>query len=163
MTDAIATLKIYIHNYYKQGFKTSYLLAVMLMLAIIISINYTGIFPLLKNWPKTFTSNYLLYFLPFAIAWWLQWFYFKENRILFIKKWFWVLLFAAPLIFTFRLHFNFHENYLKQWAAKDFKYIAAVVNYILRVVVLIVPVIFIWLIKDKRHYSLYGVSTQKNM
>ncbi len=132
------------------------------MLAIIIGIHYGYFYSAFKNNPPVFMLQYLLYLLPFAIAWLMQWFYFREDRSFFSKSWFWILLFAAPLIFTYRIRFNFHESFIKEWATHDLKYVMATVNYALRALILMLPVVFIWFIKDRIHTGLYGFKSQKN-
>ena len=163
MFAAISPIKEYLRSSYESIFHPGYFIGVASMLAVIISLNYSYSFSPADNWWLSFTLDYLLYLLPFAFAYGLQWFYFKEDRSNFSKPWFWTLLFAAPALFAFRVNFIFIEKYVSAAVAPgDLRYSLSVINYIVKGVVLMVPVAAIWFIKDSAYFKLYGFGKSKN-
>ena len=160
---SLSVIRDYIQSWYEAVFRKGYLTAIACLLAVIISFNYSYSFPGSHNWWIRLLLGYLLYLVPFGLAWLLQWFYFNEDRSGFSKPWFWILLFAAPAFFAFRVSFNFHENILQSIIpAKNLRYAMAVTGYIIKVILLMLPVIFIWYVKDRNHHTLYGFSGSSN-
>lgn len=107
---------------------------------------------------ERFTGYYLLYLLPFAAAFFLQ-IIFYQNCTYYKTGWFWIILLLAPAFFAFRVIFNFHRPWVANiFSGADAPLYHYCINWIVRVFVLLVPVIAIWLIKDKTNQPLYGTS-----
>ena len=158
----------YIKAFYEKEFNLFYLLLIIAMLAVIIYLNYwhglekkyaaSG-----KTWLAGFAGYYLLYFIPFALAFFLQLLFYKDCDY-YHNGWFWVILFLAPAFFSFRVNFNFHESWiLKQWQGADRIFYLRSINWVVRVFVLLVPVFIIWLIKDKNNQHFYGTKPLDNL
>ena len=163
MTAAIATIRGYLQSYYDAVFHKGYFAGILIMLSAIIFFNYNYSFPPAANQWLRLLAGYLLYLLPFAFAYLLQWFYFDEDRSIFSKKAFWFLLFFAPALFAIRVSFNLHESYVRAVVKEeDIRYSLSVINYVVKVFVLIIPVIITWYIKDRKWTPLYGFSGSKN-
>ena len=109
-----------------------------------------------------FAGYYLLYFIPFATAFFLQLFFFKDCSY-YKNGWFWIILFLAPAFFSFRVNFDFHQSWvINKWQGADQKFYLYCINWIVRVVVLLIPAFFIWLIKDKNVQPFYGTKALYN-
>ena len=109
-----------------------------------------------------FAGYYLLYFIPFATAFFLQLLFFKDCNY-YKNGWFWAILFLAPAFFSFRVNFDFHQSWvINKWQGADQKFYLYCLNWIVRVVVLLIPVFFIWLIKDKNVQPFYGTKALYN-
>jgi len=103
-----------------------------------------------------FAGYYLLYFIPFATAFLLQLLFYKDCSY-YKNTWFWVVLFLAPAIFSFRVNFDFHRNWvLRTFTGADKYFYLYCINWIVRVFVLLIPVLIIWLIKDSTNQPFYG-------
>ena len=158
----------YIRDYYNKEFNFIYLLLVMIMLGTMIYLNYWhGLERRYVAGNKTrwlnFVGYYLLYFIPFATAFFLQLLFYK-NCSYYKNTWFWIILFLAPALFSFRVNFNFHIGWLvKTFQGPDLPFYRASINYVLRVFVLLIPVAIIWFIKDKFVQPLYGTKPLDNI
>ncbi len=109
-----------------------------------------------KTWFSNFAGYWLLYFIPFATAFFLQLFFCKDCSY-FKNYWFWIILFLAPAFFSFRVNFDFHQPAIKKiWSGDELQFWLRCINWVLRVVVLLIPVFIIWLIKDKSNQPFYG-------
>ena len=109
-----------------------------------------------------FAGYYLLYFIPFATAFFLQLLFFKDCNY-YKNGWFWAILFLAPAFFSFRVNFDFHQSWvINKWQGADQKFYLYCINWIVRVVVLLIPAFFIWLIKDKNVQPFYGTKALYN-
>ncbi|MDB5279505.1 MAG: Abortive infection protein [Ferruginibacter sp.] len=103
-----------------------------------------------------FTGYYLLYFIPFACAFFLQLLFFKDCSY-YKDAWFWIILFLAPALFSFRVNFNWHQQWLiNTWSGPIRLFYLHCLNWVVRVFVLLIPVFFIWFIKDKNIQPFYG-------
>lgn len=163
MTAAIATMKGYIRSYYDAVFHKGYFIGIIFMLSVIILINYSFSFSPANSWWLSFMQDYLLYLLPFAFAYILQWFYFTKDRSNFSSPSFWFLLFTAPALFAFRINFNTYQEWIKSAIPEEsLRYSLSVINYLAKVFILIIPVIVIWYIKDRKFTPLYGFGRNKN-
>ena len=158
----------YIKAFYEKEFNLFYLLLIIALLAIIIYFNYwhglekkyaaSG-----KTWLANFTGYYLLYFIPFAIAFFLQLLFYKECTY-YGNRWFWVILLLAPAIFSFRVNFDFHETLIaKKWPGADHIFYLRSINWVLKVFLVLIPVFVIWLIKDKNSQPFYGTNALDNL
>lgn len=147
--------------FYKEEFKFLYMLIIMTMLAILIYCNYwyglekhyvSGG----KSWLSQFTGYYLLYCIPFATAFFLQLLFFKDCRF-YRNSWFWLILLIAPAIFSFRVNFDFHIDWVRsKFTGYDQDFYLHSINWVVRVFVVLVPVYIIWLLKDKSNQPFYG-------
>ncbi|MDN3659268.1 CPBP family intramembrane metalloprotease [Ferruginibacter paludis] len=103
-----------------------------------------------------FTGYYLLYFIPFAGAFFLQLLFFKDCSY-YKDAWFWIILFLAPALFAFRVNFNWHQQWIiNTWSGPIRLFYLHCLNWVVRVFVLLIPVFFIWFIKDKNIQPFYG-------
>ena len=163
MTAAITTIRSYIRSYYDDVFQKEYFISILAFMGLIVTLNYSYPFAAINNQWLSFLFYYLLYLLPFSFAYALQWLYFKEDRAAFSKPWLWILLLSAPAIFAFRVNFNLQEIFTSNLSsAENFRFISSVINYGVKVIMLMVPVIIIWFIKDKKFLPLYGFSMHRN-
>lgn len=158
----------YIRSFYEREFNLFYLLVIIAMLAVMIYLNYwhglekkyaaSG-----KTWLQNFTGYYLLYFLPFAIAFLLQPLFYKDCSY-FSNGWFWALLFLAPAFFSFRVNFNFHQSFItNNWPAPQNVFYLRCINWVIRVFILLIPVFIIWWIKDKTNQPFYGIKKSDSL
>ena len=116
-----------------------------------------------RGWWSHFTGYYLLYFTPFAIAFFLQLLFFK-NCSYYHDYWFWIILIVGPALFAFRINFDFHEAIIyKIWGGDEQKYWLKSFNWIIRVFVVLIPVYIIWLIKDKSNQPFYGTKSLESI
>jgi membrane protease YdiL (CAAX protease family) len=105
---------------------------------------------------RHFVGYYLLYFIPFAAAFFLQPLFFK-NCTFFKNYWFWIILFLAPAFFSFRVNFDLHYPLVKKiWAGDEQEFWLVSLNWVVRVFVVMIPVFILWLIKDRNDQPFYG-------
>lgn len=110
-----------------------------------------------------FLGYYFLYSIPFATAFFLQYLFYK-NCSFFKNRWFWIILFLAPAFFSFRVNFNYQESIVAQiWEGDLQLFWLRSLNWVIRVFVVLIPVVFIWLIKDKNNQPFYGTKKLKNI
>lgn len=151
----------YIRDYYDREFNPVYFLLVLLMLGILIYLNYWHLLERKyaaggKTRLAQMAGYYLLYFIPFAGAFFLQPLFFNDCHY-FSNAWFWVILLLAPAFFSFRINFDFHEQLVLQtWPGSNGQFALRCINWIVRVIVLLVPVIIIWWLKDRNNQPFYG-------
>ena len=157
----------YLQDFYKKEFKLFYFILVLLLLAIGIYFNYwhqlESTITSEDTWWGRFSGYWLLYFIPFALAFFLQFLFFKG--ISWHKNyWFWAILFLAPAFFSFRVNFDFHQPLIKNiWIGGAQYFWLTCVNLVTRVFVLLIPVFIIWFIKDKGNQSFYGTKSLQNL
>jgi hypothetical protein len=110
-----------------------------------------------------FAGYYLLYFIPFALAFLLQFLFFKDlsyHR----NHWFWIILFLAPAFFSFRVNFNLQERVIAAVLNGDEQYFwTKSLNWVVRVFVVLVPVFITWWIKDRGKQPFYGTRVLTNI
>lgn len=110
-----------------------------------------------------FAGYYCLYFIPFATAFFLQLFFFKDCSY-YKNTWFWIILFVAPALFSFRVNFDFHQSWIiNKWTGGEQQFYLYCINWVIRVFVLMLPIFFIWLIKDKNVQPFYGTKALSNV
>lgn len=155
-----AVLK-YIRDFYDRECNWWYLLLIGCMLGLLIYLNYwhglekkyaaSG-----KSWLHDFAGYYFLYLLPFATAFLLQLFFFKDCTY-YKSGWFWLILLLAPAFFSFRVNFDFHQSWIRnRWTGQDRVFYLYCFNWVVRVFVLLLPVYIIWIIKDRHLQPFYG-------
>ncbi len=151
----------YIREFYNKEFNLYYFFLILLLLGTVIYLNYWHSLENRfaaggKTWFSNFAGYWLLYFIPFATAFFLQLFFCKDCSY-FKNYWFWIILFLAPAFFSFRVNFDFHQPAIKKiWSGDELQFWLRCINWVLRVVVLLIPVFIIWLIKDKSNQPFYG-------
>ncbi|MFZ4058462.1 MAG: CPBP family intramembrane glutamic endopeptidase, partial [Ferruginibacter sp.] len=138
-------------------------MSVLLLLGLMIYLNYwhalekkyVGGYP---TKTANFIGYYLLYFIPFATAFLLQLLVFKNQKY-WGNGWFWFILIIAPALFSFRVNFNFHQPLIAEiFEGKDAIFYRYSFNWIVRALVLIIPIVLIWYFKDRLHQPLYGTN-----
>ena len=152
----------YIQSFYNTAFNAAYFFVVLTMLSVILFLNYVHpsaadfihSFP----WPYRFGWYYFFYFIPFAGAYLLQYFFYKDSRFL-KNKYFLTLVIAAPVFFSFRVNFNFHHSLLHLlWRGDEAIFWQLCSDWIIKAVVLITLVYFTWLVTAKPRQALYGTA-----
>lgn len=159
---------LYIRQFYTAAFKWHYFLLIVILLGIILYLNYEHLLELkyiaakVGYWER-FWGYYLLYFIPFSIAFLLQLLFFK-NCTYYKKCWFWIICLMAPAFFSFRINFNFHKEWILQLLNTDNRqFWLYCINWIIRIIVLLIPVLIIWYIKDKNYQPFYGMRRLLNL
>lgn len=157
----------YIKDFYREAFNPFYFLLILLIVGSLIYLNYWhGLEPIYVDGGESqlrhITGYFLLYFVSFAAAFFLQPLFFKEC-VYFRSAWFWVMLFLAPAIFAFRVNFDFQESiFQKIWTGDKLVFWTHSLNWVIRVFVALIPVYIIWRIKDKNNQPFYGVKRLNN-
>ncbi len=153
----------YLKAYYEKEFNTWYFLMVVCLMAVVIYLNYWHQLERKyaaggNDWFSGFVGYYLLYFVPFALAFALQWF-FSKDAVWIKNPWFWVIVLIAPAIFSFRVNFTFHQSLIEQrWPMPERIFYLRCINWVLRVFVVLIPVFIIWWIKDRNNTPFYGIA-----
>ena len=158
----------YLQEFYQKEFKLLYFLLIIFLLGILIYLNYRhGLEARFAAGGKTKLSNfvgyYLLYLIPFATAFFLQLLFYK-NCSYYKDYWFWIILLLAPAFFSFRVNFVFHQTIIKNiWSGDAQMFWLRCLNWVVRVVVVLVPVFIIWWLKDKNNQPFYGTAALKDV
>ena len=158
----------YIREFYQKEFNLCYFLLILILLGAIIYLNYWHFLERRyaaggQTWLSNFTGYYLLYFIPFAAAFALQLFFYKDCTY-YSNYWFWIILLLAPAFFSFRVNFAFHENVIaKIWSGDLLQFWRHCTGWVIRVFVLLIPVFVIWVIKDKNNLPFYGTAALNNV
>ncbi len=151
----------YIRAFYQDAFSLYYFLLILLLIGSCIYLNYWHALEARyvagdQIDERHFWGYYLLYGIPFATAFFLQLFFFKDCSY-FKNPWFWIILLLAPAFFSFRVNFDFHQPFIKSlWHGDEQIFWLKSINWIVRVFVVLIPVFIIWLIKDKSNQPFYG-------
>ncbi len=158
----------YIRVFYQKGFNLYYFLLILLLIGCCIYLNYWHFLEARyvaggqTKW-SNFFGYYLLYFIPFVIAFFLQLFFFKDRGY-FKNYWFWIILFLAPAFFSFRVNFDLHQPLInKLWTGDERVFWLRSLNWVVRVFVVLIPVFMIWWIKDKNNQPFYGTRVLKGI
>jgi len=151
----------YIREFYQKGINLYYFLLVLLLIGSCIYLNYWHFLEAryvaggLTKW-SNFFGYYLLYFIPFVIAFFLQLLFFKDCGY-YKNYWFWIILVLAPAFFSFRVNFDLHQPLIaKLWNGDEREFWLRSLNWVVRVFVVLIPVFMIWWIKDKKNQPFYG-------
>jgi hypothetical protein len=153
----------YISEFYHKEFRLTYFLVILFLLGIYIYLNYWhNLESRFAAGGKTRGSNflgyYLLYLIPFASAFLLQLFFYKDCSY-YQSCWFWIILLLAPAFFSFRVNFDFQETLIKNiWSSDAQIFWLRCLNWVVRVFVVLVPVLIIWFIKDRNNQPFYGTA-----
>lgn len=158
----------YIREFYQKEFNPYYFLLILVLLGGLIYLNYWHFLERRyagggKTRLNNFVGYYLLYFIPFATAFVLQLFFYKDCSY-YHNHWFWIILLLAPALFSFRVNFHFHEDIIKKFWSDDLQlFWLRCLGWLVRVFVLLIPVFIIWLIKDKNNQPFYGTVALDNV
>ena len=164
----MGTIIQYLRQFYTKDFRLFYFIPVIALMGIIIYLNYR--YQLQDNligdgnnlW-RSFAGYWLLYFVPFAAAFLLQ-FFFIKNITWHKSYWFWIILFLGPAFFSFRVNFYFHQPLLKHfWSGDELVFWNNSINRIVKVFILLIPVFIVWYIKDKDNQLFYGATAIKDL
>jgi hypothetical protein len=158
----------YIKDFYSKAFHWPYFLLVVALMGTMVYLNYWH--QLEKkyaagghSWFSGFAGYYLLYFIPFATAFLLQYFFVKPAPW-FGNPWFWTILLLAPAFFAFRVNFSFHEGFINsRCSPPDRIFYLRSISWVIRVLVLLLPVFFIWWLKDRGTQPFYGAAPLGNV
>jgi hypothetical protein len=157
----------YLQQFYQKEFKLTYFLVVLLLLGFYIYLNYWHALEIHfaaggNTWLSKFFGYYLLYFIPFAAAFFLQLLFYKDCDY-YRNHLFWIILLLAPAFFSFRVNFNFHHPVIENtWAGDEQIFWMRCLNWVVRVFVVLIPVFITWWIKDKSNQPFYGTTALKN-
>lgn len=158
----------YLKDFYSKAFNWPYFLLILGLMGTVIYLNYWH--QLEKRyaaggntWFSGFAGYYCLYLIPFATAFLLQALFIKEIDY-FKNYWFWLILLLAPAFFAFRVNFTFHEGLIaNHWAMPERIFYLRCINWVLRVLVLLLPVFIIWWAKDRHVQPFYGTQPLGNV
>ena len=156
----------YIRDYYNTTFNWFYFLLILVMIGVLIYLNYwhfleTKLVSEENAW-RPFIGTYLLYFIPFALAFFLQLLIFKDLYY-YKDHWFWIILLLAPAFFSFRVNFDFQENIIAGiWSGDEQLFWTRSLNWVVRVFVVLIPVFILWWVKDRNDQPFYGTGGLTN-
>ncbi len=157
----------YIRDFYNKEFNWSYFILILCLVGLIIYLNYwhgleAKYIARGDSWLKGFAGYYLLYLIPFASAFFLQHFFFKDHHF-FRNRWFIAILLLAPAFFSFRVNFNFHESLIyDKWKGAALRFWLSSINWVFRVLVVLLPVAITWWLKDRNNQPFYGSKPLKS-
>jgi hypothetical protein len=158
----------YIKEFYHKEFRWLYFLCILVLVSTMIYLNYWHSLEARyaagghTKW-SYLSGYYLLYFIPFAAAFFLQPLFLKDCSY-FKNKWFWIILFAAPAFFSFRINFDLQEAFInKHWSGDEQQFILRCSNWVIRVFVVMIPVYIIWWFKDRGTEPFYGTRALGNI
>jgi hypothetical protein len=158
----------YIREFYHKEFNIYYFILIIALTGTLIYLNYWHFLERryaagAKTKLGGFIGYYLLYFIPFAAAFFLQLFFFKDCGY-FKNHWFWIILLLAPAFFSFRVNFDYQEDIIsKIWSGDTLRFWQRCINWVVRVFVLLIPVFIIWWLKDKNEEPFYGTKALGNI
>ena len=144
-----------------------YFLSVTLVVAALIWLNYRhGLerdFIDSGLWAEKFFKYFLLFFTAYAFAFLLQLFFYKQINW-HKQKWFWLILFAGPLFFSWKVNFDFLNEWIgRQWTYPYYNVYKYSINWVAGVIAVMTPVVFIWFIKDKKEQPFYRRRKTQNL
>jgi len=139
-----------------------------MMLGLIIYFNYyhsleINIVQYGKGWVGSFLGYYIIYFIPFATAYLLQLFFYKDLSY-YKTGWFWIILFIAPAIFSFRVNFDFLQPAIRNiWKADEQLFWLHCSKWFVGLFAAMIPVYIIWKFKDSKQQPFYGSRSSHNL
>lgn len=158
----------YIREFYNREFNPYYFLLILVLTGVLIYLNYWHFLERRyaaggKTAWRNFAGYYLLYFIPFASAFFLQLLFFKDCSY-YRNHWFWIILLLAPAIFSFRVNAHFQEVLINRiWSGDALLFWTRCINWIVRVFLVLIPIFIIWYIKDRNQQPFYGMATLKDV
>jgi hypothetical protein len=152
----------YIRDFYKNSFQLFYFILILLLMGTIIYLNYWHALED-RYAAGSYTGMYLLYFIPFAAAFFLQLLFFKDCAY-YRNYWFWIIILIAPAIFSFRVNSNWQESFINSlWDGESQLYWTRCINWVVRVFLVLIPLYIIWCIKDRNNQPFYGSAIVKDI
>lgn len=157
----------YIKDFYTKSFRWPYLLLVLLLMATMVYLNYWHRLEIKltaegSGWFSGFVGYYLLYLIPFAGSFALQ-FFFVKPAPWFGNAWFWSILVLAPAFFSFRVNFDLHEGWIdSRWLPPTHIFYLRCIGWVVRVLVLLLLIFIVWWLKDRRTQPFYGAAPLNN-
>ncbi len=151
----------YIKDYYSREMNWPYFLLIAVIMGGIIYLNYWHHLERKyaaggEGWFRGFAGYYLLYAIPFVSAFLLQHFFYKDCPY-FSNSWFWGVVLLAPAIFSFRVNFDFHEVLISRyWTMPERIFYLRCINWVLKVLLVLLPIFIIWWVKDRGIQPFYG-------
>lgn len=144
-----------------------YFSSVSLVTSVLIYLNYyhglEKIYIDDGNWSQRFIKYFFLFFFAYAVSFFLQYFFYKQTAW-HKQKWFWFILITGPLLFSWKINFDFLNSWIKaSWSHPYFTLFKYSITWIVRVLAIMIPVVFIWIIKDKKEQPFYGIKKTKNL
>jgi hypothetical protein len=103
-----------------------------------------------------FAGCYFIYFVPFVTAYLLQLFFYDKPSYL-NNRWFWIILFIAPAIFSLRVNVNLLQPVILQLPNTDEQlFWLRCSRWFSGLFTALIPVYVIWKIKDSKTEPFYG-------
>ena len=159
-----------IFKYFGSFFKTLnwfYFFTASTVAAFLIYLNYHNglerIYIDSGTWAERFGKSFLLFFSAYSISFLMQFIFYKQINW-HKQKWFWVILFAGPLLFSWKVNVDFFNEWIQNnWSYPYYDTFKYSINWIVRVLAIMLPVIFIWWIKDRKEQPFYGIKKTKSL
>lgn len=156
----------YIRDFYQTHLHLGYFVFILMMMAGFIYLNYWH--GLDNKWIGQYYRNYkmfigysLLYFVIFFLAY-FSYSLFTSDYSYWSKPVFIVLLVLAPVIFGFQQYFYLHRVWIEEQASANMRaYYGLSSEYIIRVILLIIPTFAIWWLLNRNDQPFYGFSANK--
>lgn len=160
------TLLTYFRSFLKE-LHLWYYTSVSLLVAALIYLNYQHglekIYIDAGSWFAKYVKYFLLFFTAYAGAFLLQLLFLKKINW-YKQPWFWIILFAGPLLFSWKVNFDFFNPWINtRWTYPYDEVYHYSINWIVRVLAIMLPVILIWWIKDNTEQPFYGIKKTKNL
>ena len=144
-----------------------YFSSVVIITSVLIYLNYRHglerIYIDNGNWAERFGKYFLLFFFAYTVSFLLQFLFYKKISW-YKQKWFWIILLAGPILFSWKVNFDFLTPWVNtKWSYPYLAIYKYSINWIVRVLAIMLPVVFVWLIKDKKEQPFYGTSKTQNL
>lgn len=138
----------YYRAYWVETGSPGYLLSILVLAGLLVYANYAGALEAhwvrsVQGWPARFLRAFLLYALPYWLAFGFQYLFYKEVDFHRYRRWRGVLL-AAPILFALQSTLPLHTAGLA-------------LLYAVRSSCLILPIVLFWVIRDRERQPLYGL------
>ncbi|MEO6489303.1 MAG: CPBP family intramembrane glutamic endopeptidase [Ferruginibacter sp.] len=106
--------------------------------------------------------DYFIFLIPFSIAFIIQSFFLNQFGH-FNKKWFWIILFVAPAIFTLKMNFNLRHLFIRNiWKDDQQLFWLRCSKWFAGLFMVIIPVYVLWKLKDSPREPFYGTRRLRN-
>lgn len=135
----------------------------LLFCAATVYINY---FMGLKQWmqPLSGRAEYMAYFVLYAVHTlfgFILYSLFLKEFSFWRKPGFWALLVTGFLVFTFRVTFNQHYNWIAQITSPENTWVyQSIFKHFFKLLYIVVPLMLVWFIVDRNNQPFYGFSAK---
>ena len=155
----------YCRSYFLNSFRTGYFIIIVLLLSGFIYLNYYqpetfSLFFSGSSWFQKFIGSYLLYLIPFSIAFLLQLFFYKTPY--FKDPWLWIVVLLGPAFFALRVQFDLQVTLIRKWVPGIHLSLLQCINWIVRAFLLLFLIYIAWYIREKGKESFYGSKALNN-